>query len=213
MTLSRRWDNAFHGIEMRTSWFVASAFVLISSSIQAASPVAGLNDNPSSRLLFALDPFAEPIGYSILEGDAMEKILRRFGKPLEENVSTVPTRFPGETFTTYFFRFEDVAFSVGKWPDRGHSWIETIEIDGNAHRLKSGVRIGSSREQIIAIFSPPKFFAKANPMWINASIFEKQDDVGEDGITPQTDGAVFRITFEFDADDRVSRVSVSTSGH
>jgi len=212
MTQSGRSVNSIHGVGMRASWLVASTFVLLSSGIQASSPVDGLNDNPSARLLFALDPFEKPIGYSISEGNAKERILRRFGEPLEEKVSTVPTRFPGETFSWYIFRFEDVAFEVGKWPDREHSWIISIEISGNAHSLKSAVRIGSSREQVISAFSPFDRYANANPILVFASIFEEQSDVGEDGSTVNSGGAaLYHITFEFDADDCVSRISISFS--
>ena len=196
---------------MKATWLVTGAIFLLSPSIQAASPVDGLNDNPSGRLVFALDPFAEPIGYSILDGDAKEKVLCRFGEPIEQEVSTVPTRFPGETHTSYVFRYKDVSFTIGKWPDREHSWIESVELVGNAHQLKSGVRIGSVREKIEAVFSPPKHYAQANPMEVSASIFEKQTDVGEDGITIDSSGAMYRIAFEFDADDRVRKISISFS--
>ena len=196
---------------MRVIWLVAGAILLLSTNTQAASPVDGLNDNPSIRLAFALDPFAEPIGYSILNGDAKEKVLCRFGDPDEQKVSTVPTRFPGEAYTSYDFRYKDVHFAVGKWPDRDHSWIESVEIFGNAHELKSSVRIGSTRDEIAAIFSPPEHYALTNPMQIAANIFEKQSDVGEDGITIDSPGAIYSIRFEFDADDRVSRVSISFS--
>lgn len=196
---------------MRAIWLVASAILLFSTNTQAASPVDGLNDNPSIRLAFALDPFAKPIGYSILDGDAKESVLCRFGDPDEQNVSTVPTRFPGEAYTSYEIRYKDVSFKVGKWPDRNHSWIESIEIFGNAHELKSGVRMGMTRNEIAAIFSPPEHYAQANPMQIAANIFEQQSDVGDDGTTIDSPGALYRITFEFDADDRVSKVSVSFS--
>jgi hypothetical protein len=170
-----------------------------------------LNDDPSVRLSFALDPFAEAIGYSVLNGDAKGKVLCRFGEPIEQKVSTVPTRFPGETYISYEFSYKDISFRVGKWPDREHSWIESLEIVGNAHELKSGVRIGSTRDEVIAVFSPPEHYAQANPMGISANIFEKQSDVGKDGITIDSPGALYNITFEFDADDRVSRVSISFS--
>ena len=196
---------------MKATWLVTGAIFLLSPSIQAASPVDGLNDNPSGRLVFALDPFAEPIGYSILDGDAKEKVLCRFGEPIEQEVSIVPTRFPGETYTSYVLRYKDVSFTIGKWPDREHSWIESVELVGNAHQLKSGVRIGSVRKKIEAVFSPPKHYAQANPMEVSASIFEKQTDVGEDGITIDSSGAMYRIAFEFDADDRVRKISISFS--
>lgn len=196
---------------MRAIWLVVSAMFFLSPGIQAASPVDGLNDNPSVRLAFALDPFAKPIGYSVLNGDAKEKVLCRFGEPIEQKIATEPTRFPGEAYTSYAFRYEDVSLTVGKWPDRDHSWILSVEIFGNAHKLKSGIRIGSTRDEVAAIFSPPEHYAQANPMEVSASIFEKQGDVGEDGVTVDSPGALYNITFEFDADDRVSRVYISAS--
>ena len=141
---------------MRAIWLIASVILLLSPSIHAASPVDGLNDDPSVRLTFALDPFAKPIGYSVLNGDAKEKVLDRFGEPIEQEVSTVPTRFPGESYTSYKFRYEGFSLTVGKWPDREHSWIESVEIIGNALDLKSGVRVGSTRDEIAAVFSPPE---------------------------------------------------------
>lgn len=196
---------------MREIWVVASTIFLLSSNSPAASPVDGLNDDPSIRLAFALDPFAEPIGYSILNGDAKEKVLRRFGEPIEQEVSTVPARFQAETYTSYDLRYKDVSFKVGKWPDREHSWIESVEIFGNAHGLKSGIRIGSTRDEVAEIFSPPKHSMQSNPMEVAANIVEKQSDVGEDGLTVDSPGALYSITFEFDADDRVSKVSISFS--
>lgn len=196
---------------MRRTWLVGSLLGLFAVNAPAASPVDGLNDNPSVRLLFALDPFEEPIGYSVLEGNAKEKVLGRFGVPLEEIAATVPTRFPGETYTSYFIRFEDVAFTIGKWPDRAHSWIETIEIDGDAHGLKSGIRIGSTRDDVFAVFSPPANYAQANPVQVSTSIFETPADVGEDGLTVDSDGAFYQITFEFGTNDRVSKLLITMS--
>lgn len=193
---------------MRAIWAVAAGMIIFSPGIVAASPVDELNDNPSVRLAFALDPFAEPIGYSISNGDAKEKVLCRFGNPVEKDVSTVPTRFPGEAYTSYDFRYEDISLKIGKWPDREHSWIESIEIIGNAHELKSGVHIGSTRGEVVAVFSPPDHFAQANPMKVSASIFEKQGDVGDDGVTIDSPGAVYTISFEFDTEDRVKKLSI-----
>jgi hypothetical protein len=196
-------------VKLRTNWLIAAACILATSSIQAESPVDGLNDNPSVRLLFALDPFEEPIGYLILEGNAKEMILRRFGEPIEDHVSIVPTRFPDETYTSYSYRFEDISFTVGKWPDRDHSWIESIEIDGNSHRLKSGIGIGSSREQVASVFSPSERSSKANPMGVSVHIFEERSDVGEGGSTLDGPGATYDILFEFDEGDRVRKILVN----
>ena len=73
---------------LRAIWLAASTILIFSPGINAASnPIDdGQNDDPSARLIFAVDPFAEPIGYSILNGDAKERVLSRFGKPIDEEV-------------------------------------------------------------------------------------------------------------------------------
>ena len=42
-------------------------------------------------------------------------------------------------------------------------------------------------------------------MAVFASIFETQGDVGEDGVTVDSPGAVYTISFEFDTEDRVKK--------
>ena len=196
---------------MRTSCVIAVLYMVLAPAVQAESPVAGLNDDPSPRLLFAIDPFEKPIGYLMLEGNAKEMILRRFGETKDVRESSVPTRFPGETYTSYSYQFEDVSFVVNEWPDRKWSWIERIEILGNSQKLKFDIRIGSEREQIIAVFSPPERFEDASPMMVGAHIFEQPGDVGEDGSTLDDPGATYGILLEFDEDDRVSKIAVTAT--
>lgn len=199
------------GASLRASCVIAVLCLVPAPAVQAESPLAGLNDDPSARLLFAIDPFEEPIGYLMLEGNAKEMILRRFGEPEDVHESIVPTRFPGETYASYSYRFEDVSFVVNEWPDRKWSWIERIEIAGNSQKLKFDVRIGSEREQVIAVFSPTERYKDANPMAVGAHVFEQRSHVGEDGSTPDEPGTTYGILFEFDEGDRVSKISVTAT--
>jgi hypothetical protein len=184
----------------------------LTTSVEAGSPLDGFNDGPTKRLRFAVDPFDEPIGYLMLEGNAKEMILRRFGEPDKVVESTVQTQFPGETFTLFTYRFTDITFIVGKWPDREWSWIESIEIVGNSQELKFDIRIGSSREQVSATFSLTELYSeKGNSLSASAHIAEKPSDVGEDGSTLDEVGTSYGILFEFDDDDRVSKISIGSS--
>jgi hypothetical protein len=187
-------------------------FLVLTSSVHAESPLDGFNDDPSDRLRFAVDPFEEPIGYLMLEGNSKEMIVRRFGEPDEVNEEIVPTRFPGETYRLFTYRFKDITFTVGKWPDREWSWIESIEIVGNSQKLKYGIRIGSSREQVSATFSLTEpYSGKRNLLSASAHISEGPGDIGEDGSTLVEVGTTYGILFEFDDDDRISKISIGSS--
>ena len=197
---------------MRSSWLVSAAFVALTSSVQADSHLDGFNDDPSDRLRFALDPFEEPIGYLMLEGNSMEMIVRRFGEPNVVDESIMQTQYPGETYTLFSYGFEDITFIVGKWPDREWSWIDSIEIVGNSQTLKYDIRIGSGREQVSATFALTEPYSeKRNLLSASAHGTEKPSDVGEDGSTLVEAGDTYHIVFEFDDDDRVRKISISAS--
>ena len=197
---------------MRSTWLVSAAFLTFTSSVEAGSPLDGFNDNPSDRLRFALDPFEEPIGYLMLEGNSMEMIVRRFGVPDEVDESIMQTQYPGETYTLYTHRYNDITFIIGKWPDRDWSWIESIEILGNSQKLKYGIQIGTSRELLPATFALTEPYSeKGNLLSASAHGTETPSDVGEDGSTIDGDGATYGILFEFDDDDQVSQISITYS--
>ena len=197
---------------MRSAWLVSAALLAFTSSVVAGSPLDGFNDDPSDRLRFALDPFEEPIGYFMLDGNSMEMIIRRFGEPDDVDNSTVQTQYPGETFTLYTYRYDDITFVIGKWPDRDWSWIESIEVLGNSQKLKFGIQIGSHREQLPATFKLKEPYSeKGNLLSASAHGTETPSDIGEDGSTIDGDGATYHIVFEFDDGDQVSRISIGSS--
>ncbi len=197
---------------MRSYWLVSAVFLTLATSVEAGSPLDGFNDNPTKRLRFAVDPFEVPIGYLMLKGNSQEMILRRFGEPDEVEESTIQTQFPGETYTLFTYRFIDITFIVGKWPDREWSWIERIDIVGNSQKLKYDIRIGSSFEQVSATFFVKEMRSeKGNLLVADAHIAERPSDVGEDGSTLDEVGASYGILFEFGDEDRVSKISIGSS--
>jgi hypothetical protein len=192
-------------------WLILGALAVSFASMASANPFAGINDDPSARLLFAMDPFENPISHSYSLGDAKEKVLSRFGDPSEMTISTQETRWPGETQTSYRLTYKDAIFVINRTNDQPSTWIEQIEITGNAHRLKFGIRIGAPRAEIVSQFSPEEHHAASNPMLVSIptletrSIFEKKT-IETVGYTPTVD-----ITFEFDEDDRLTRLSIFTA--
>jgi hypothetical protein len=194
-----------------SKWPIASVLVVALATIASANPFAGINDDPSARLLFAMDPFERPISHSYSLGNAKEKILHRFGEPSETSVSTQETRWPGETQTSYRLAYTDVRFVVNRTNDQPATWIEQIEITGNTHDLRFDIRIGTPRAEIVSQFSPAEHQAANNPMLVSIPTLETQSSFEEtkgeiDGYTPTID-----IAFEFDDDDRLRRLSIFTA--
>ncbi len=197
---------------MRSYWLVSAVFLALATGVEAGSPLDGFNDDPTKRLRFAVDPFEEPIGYLMLEGDSKAMIVRRFGEPDTADESTIQTQFPGESYTQFTYRYSDITFIVGEWPERKWSWIESIEIIGNSQKLKYNIQIGSSREQVSATFSLMEPHSeKNNLLRAAAHITERPSDVGEDGSTLDEVGATYDIVFKFDNDNGVSKISIGSS--
>ena len=192
-------------------WLHAGVFAIALATSASANPYAGTNDNPSARLQFAMDPFNKPISHSYSLGNAKERVLRRFGDPIEESVSTHETRFPGEYQTTYGLAYIDIQFVIGKGNDRPNTWIQQIEITGNTHDLKFGVRIGTARAEIISLFAPVEHQASSNPMLVSVPTLETQSSFDETmgkivSYTPS-----FHIKFEFDDSEHLSKLSISVA--
>jgi hypothetical protein len=158
-----------------------------------------------------MDPFEEPISYSFSLGNSKEQILQRFGEPIEKSVSTYETRFIDQTRTSFGFKYADVQLVVAQTNDGPHMFVELIEIVGNTHVLKYGVQIGSSRAQIVSLFSPMEPYATSNPMLVSLPTTETQSDFEKTGGTVVGYIPTFDISFEFDEKDCLSKISITVA--
>jgi hypothetical protein len=188
----------------------ASVLILAVSATASANPFSGVNDDPSVRLLFAMDPFERAIGHSYSIGNAKEKVLSRFGEPLDILVSTYETRWVGETQTSYRISYPDVKFVIISFDDRPATWIESIEITGNTNDLKLGIHIGTPRADIISQFAPAAHYVDANPMHVSIPTLETRGQIRDSRGEHESYSPTIDITFEFDGDDRLSRLSIFT---
>lgn len=193
---------------MKLRWHFAVVLAIASATIASANPYAGINDNPSARLRFAMDPFDNPISHSYSLGNAKERVLRRFGDPIEKSVSTHETRWPDETQTLYSFTYTDIQFVIGQRNDQPRTWIAQIEITGNTHDLKYGVRIGTTRAEIASLFPPAEHQAAGNPMLVSIPTLETQSSFEETGGKVVGYTPTFDITFLFDENDCLSKISI-----
>lgn len=114
---------------------------------------------------FLFDAFEPGINRLISKGDAYQKIIRRFGKPLrvESNKNTTSTqgikkinsrpRFTEYILKMYYDGLIIELSSIGhnQWYNLKNIIFTTLE-----HKLKHGLKIGSSRKEIINILGAPK---------------------------------------------------------
>ena len=167
---------------------------------------AALNNEPS-RLQFALDPFADSIGHSIKLGNAKAKIFEQFGRPIRQEVSTAKERTSDIILTYYFLQYEGLDFGLVERED-GRTFITGIVITGNAYELKYRVQIGSTRTKIVSLFRPDDFRASRNPMLVYTHLLEDRYAREDPAKNANWQGPVIGISFDFDSEDRVTRIAV-----
>ena len=189
-------------------WLFAGALVIALASVASANPYEGINDNPSDRLRFAMDPFEKPISHSYALGNAKKQVLQRFGEPIERSFATHETRWIDQTQASHGLKYSDVYFVIGERNDGPNTWIERIEITGNAHVLKYDVQIGSPRARIVSLFSPIEHYATSNPMVVSVPTLETQSSFEETGGVVVGYVPSFDITFEFDEKDCLSKIAI-----
>lgn len=196
---------------MKLTSALAITLIILAPGVAISNPAKGLNDNPSLRLQFALDPFLEPIGYTISLGDAKQRILLRFGEPLQHDVSEMPNRFSDEILLEHRIVYDGLAFRVGERTESGHTWIQSIEISRNSQTLKFGIAIGLSRAEAIRLFQPPARFIGATSIQVLTNVFETQQGVDENNGEAYLEGGLFQIVFESDESSNVTRISITSS--
>ena len=157
-----------------------------------------------------MDPFKESLGYPPIFFSNKSKVLERFGTPIEEESSKAPDPQFGELMTYYYFQYDGLSFGITESEDQLHSWIDTIDITGNAHALKYDVEIGSKRSEIVSLFEPSDNYTEANPMPLSASVVgywaNFKDQLGE----PRWVNVTFDISIDFDASDGVTKIRLTT---
>jgi hypothetical protein len=164
--------------------------------------------------MFSLDPFEEPIGYSMVFGDVMERVIQRFGEPKETTTEYEFDRYGGDgakiRLSTLYY--PDLIIKIGSRPRAGESWLNGIEITGKQYRLKSNLGVGASHQDILTAFQPDNYVDEHGLLKIRMDIWEKRY-----GECPEHDSLVnasVRLVFEFDAADRVVKINwIPEAGH
>lgn len=124
----------------------------------------------SKLQVFVAEPFEQPLGYSYVSGKALERIVGRFGKPDRHTKSQGQDRTSERISVGHALHYDGIDVFVVEDPAEPWSWIETIAITGDKHPLKFGLKIGGTRDDVVAVFSGDGFSDSGKSLRFSASV-------------------------------------------
>lgn len=185
---------------------IALALLVVACAAKSPEFIATETSDDTPLQAFLLDPFEEPLGYSLLRRNAMESVRSRFGEPTDIRVSTEVDRYAREPrdIRVSTLEFDGLEFTVRDRPGEKGSWLTRIVFSGRNYSLKYGVGIGASREAVIAALKPKSFSSKPARLRVFGNTWEKgyRQDEGRD-VQVSVD---VTLDLEFDENDNVMRI-------
>ena len=152
--------------------------------------------NSTALQHFLVDPFETQFGFSYVSGKAKEKVLERFGEPLEHTKSQYPDRTSDLVLTGHTYRYSGLTLTVGEEPLQPWSWLDSIEITGNMYTLKHDLKIGSSTEDVIAVFGQASFLDYGHELRSSAYVYQEEH------------GFELNITIEYDSEGHITAIRI-----
>ena len=175
--------------------------------LSATSSIAGEFESEFSRLqVFALDPFDPPIGNSMVLGNAIPKLVKRFGEPEATTTTIYPDRTSDRMVGHTTMRYPGLIFDLFEDEHPERSTIKKTEILSANHRLKFGVTIGSTVDDILTAFEGENHLKTGRNLRMSAHISETRTDTTFRPNEEVTGEAYIEITFELSETDRVTRI-------
>lgn len=106
-------------------------------------------------LPFAYDGFEPGIHRSISRGDARERLIERFGPALRRNEKIIPGVHPelNEKIETWYY--DGLEIELSSTVNSDNRGIKRILLTSGEFKLKGGISIGSSRNEVISILGDP----------------------------------------------------------
>ena len=198
---------------------VRSVAVMLIGLLIAGNPLLA-NDEPvviDATLVqrFAMDPFEESAGQNPIFYNDLAGVLERFGKPLETVESKFPDRTSDATLTSYLLRYDGLEIVVIEGEDKARSWPEGFTILGNTRPLKFGIRIGTAYSDFLKLLQlePPDYREKYSRMDLYADVGGYWADYLDGSGKPKYVYGHFTVSFYFDDEDKVEKISLSMYSH
>ena len=182
---------------------VAISTIALGACLPASGPAADSKEPEPSRIeVFAMDPFQEPIGHSLVLGDARQQVQARFGEPQELDTWTADDRTGTGRLTFFRFAYPGMVLVTGEGQDRSGSWIESIELFEGHPPLKFGLGVGVGADTVKATFEPANSVRSAGAVGLETSIHEDRNGKSVESYV--------ELTFELDGDGLVQRILIET---
>ena len=164
---------------------------------------------------FAMDPFEESAGQNPIFYNDLSGVLERFGKPLETIESKFPDRTSDATLTSYLLRYDGLEIAVIESEDKARSWPDGFTVLGNTRPLKFGIRIGTAFSDLLEVLylEPPEYRAKNSRMDLYADVGGYWADYLDESGQPKYVYGHLTVSFYFDGEDKVEKISLSMYSH
>lgn len=160
---------------------------------------------------FAFDGFDPGIQRSISTGDAKERLLERFGPALRINEKIIPGVQPelNEKIETWYY--DGLEVDITSLVDSDYHSIKRILLTKGEFKLKGGISIGSTRNEVISLLGNPDrkiSYTLMDPLHYNIDYHNIERNSSEQKASVYSH---IQINVELDADSRVEKILWSYS--
>ena len=181
---------------------LAILLLTLGACLAAFGPAADSQESEPSRIeVFAMDPFQESLGHSLVLGDARQRVQARFGEPKELETWKADDRTGTGRLTFFRFAYPGMVLVTGEGEDQSGSWIESIELSEGHPPLKFGLGVGVGADTVEATFESANSARTAGAVLLATSIYEDRNDKHVESYVElkfdlERDGVVQRILIE-----------------
>ena len=193
---------------VRMMRFAFLCAILAASLIGRADPQNVVESSADESRLHALfhEPFEKPLGYSLVLGDASERLLTRFGQPKSQKSTRYAARTSNELLWNTVFSYDGMTISIGESEDRSRSWLDSIEIASHEYALRFGIELGAFRDDITKAFLGIPYVEGDEELRYHAEIWESRTDSKYLPGQLVTVGSAMELSLSLDDAGRVSRI-------
>jgi hypothetical protein len=195
---------------VRVKSFAFLCAILAIPLIGRADPQNVVESSADESQLHAFfhEPFEKPLGYSLVLGDASERILTRFGQPMSRKSTRYAARTSNELRWNTVFSYDGMTISIGESEDRSRSWLESIEITNDECPLRFGVEVGAFPDDITKAFRGSRYVEVDEELRYFAEIWESRTDSKYLPGQEVTVRSAMQLSLSLDDAGRVSRILI-----
>jgi hypothetical protein len=192
---------------------IISIFLLLVSVGHGGAPGSDSARGFTPLQEFLWDPFEPPLGRSMVLGDALEKIVCRFGEPLSTTTRPGYDHTGNTEPTERLLRYDGLVIIVGVSENEAQSWIRSVEISSDDYGLKYGLKIGSSSNDVLDALAPSRFINTAEQLTMSDDVWEMHPGNSEQSSREVLGESYMEVTFDLDGDNKVTNITLESIGY